>query len=474
MSAAEATGLSKSARKRANKKARDAAATEEVEEEAPAPAPKAKPAAKPAAKAAAEPEPKAKAKAKAEPKAEAKAAPEAKAKPAAKPAAKKAAAKPAAKAAPAPVEEEEKKEVLVQPYEIDDGKGGDWECASGLSKKMQRSKERSEQKKVEQAAMKQAAAKAPGGTQYIPGMAPVIDTKLAGAKAAAAPKSANAAVGKAALDSKSEEPKVEKEVVSTVTIKIPEDRVARVIGQKGATINLIKEKCGIKTFDMNETMCTLLGSPQSVALAETAVNEIIAKGYCSLAFDDFAEGIVNCPLIQIPNIIGKGGEIILKIKEALKCEINMPKTDGVDPKSNPNKKVKISIAGGTKEVEECKEVINSIITYGHHEITHPGVVHQEVEIEPWQYSYIIGKGGCEMRHIQKNYKVKVNIPRDNESNVMVVGEQRDCERATAYMYKIIENASQPRGRGAADKAEDTWGDEAPDEDWMSPYIYKRN
>mmetsp|Transcript_86175 Transcript_86175/g.164832 ORF Transcript_86175/g.164832 Transcript_86175/m.164832 type:complete len:491 (-) Transcript_86175:105-1577(-) len=490
MSTPEASQLSKSARKRANKKAREAEGAEDE-----APAAKTAPgkenatsnpkAAAKAVAAAPQPEkaaqPKAKGKAAAAPKAEPKAAAPAevpKAKPASKPAAKpasKPAAKPGAKAAAKPVEEEpEKKEQLVQPFELDDGTGGDWGMATGLSKKMQRSKERRDAKQEQEKLLKQAAAKAPGGTQYIPGMAPVIEAPTAKAKAGAKP--ANASVSAAAVAAKAEEPKVEKEAVSSVTIKIPEDKVARVIGPKGSIINMIKEKTGIKAFDMDATTCTLLGEAKAVAQAEIAVQEIIQKGYCSLAFDDFSEAVVSCCKIDISNIIGKGGETINLIKKECKVEVNMPQTADKDPKSNPYKKLKISIAGGTEGVEKCKEVINSILQYGHHEITHPGLVHEELEIAEWQYAYIIGTKGSEMRHIQNNYKVKVNIPREQSmiQNVLVVGEPRDVQRASQYIWKTLEAASQPRGRGAPDKAEDTWGDEEPEEDWMSQYMYKRS
>jgi len=99
-----------------------------------------------------------------------------------------------------------------------------------------------------------------------------------------------------------------------------------------------------------------------------------------------------------------------------------------------------------------------------------------MEIESWRYAYIIGTKGSEMRHIQNNYKVKVNIPREHSDcqNVLIIGEPTDVDRAVKYIEKVLyEENAEPKGRGAADKAEDTWGDEAPVEDWMRPYMYQR-
>merc|ERR1712194_618242 len=118
----------------------------------------------------------------------------------------------------------------------------------------------------------------------------------------------------------------------------------------------------------------------------------------------------------------------MKIKAALKVEVNMPPTPQGAP---PGKKFKVTLAGSAKQVEEAKEVITSIIMYGHGEITHPGKTHGELEVESWKFSFLIGKGGSELKHIQKNWDVKVNIPRATSvnQNVLIVGDESNVERA---------------------------------------------
>jgi hypothetical protein len=71
--------------------------------------------------------------------------------------------------------------------------------------------------------------------------------------------------------------------------------------------------------------------------------------------------------------------------------------------------------------------------YGHHELTHPGLAHKEMEIEEWRYRYLIGTKGSEMRHIQNNYKVKVSILRD--------GKEMDVEVTLAGPSLLV-----PRGQ----------------------------
>jgi len=520
--AAAGEGMSKSAKKRASKKVRDEAHEEEAAAPAPAPAPAAaKSAAKPKAKAAAQeplhvpplakakakgkakaapeppappvPEPKAKAKGKAkaqpeppapapapaqsEPKAKAKGKAKAKAEPKEEPkpeptAQPKAQGKQKAKAAAKPVEEEEKpkpKEVEMVNYVIDDGSGAGWETSTGMSKKAE--------KRAQKA---QEVMKGPNGNalpvQNIVGMAPP--------SAQAAPRSKGPSQSVAAdveriLAMKNdavveEKPKEVESNLSSVTIHVPEPRIGIVIGPKGAKIKLIQEKTGVKTIDTQGSVFTIIGEPKAVAAAEAAIKELVEKGYCALAFEGFAESIMNVYPSAFPDLIGKQGAVVRKIKEELNVEINF---QDVPKGSAPTKRAKVTLAGSEKDVEKAKTVINNILMYCHDELTHPGQVHEELDIEPWAYRYLIGPGGCEMKHIQNNWKVRVNIPRETSTNdkVLIVGERDQVERAKTYVEKLIWNAeNNAKGRDKADgSTADPWGAEEEQEAWMTPYMYKR-
>mmetsp|Transcript_48059 Transcript_48059/g.114208 ORF Transcript_48059/g.114208 Transcript_48059/m.114208 type:complete len:532 (+) Transcript_48059:101-1696(+) len=526
---AQSGELSKSARKRANKKAADAAAKEAEEQakkeaeaaaaaaakaaakakgkakaepkaEAKAAAKadaKAKPAAKSAAKAEAKAEPKAKAAA-AGPKAEAKAkaagkasakakvepapappAPEPQAKPAAKPAASKAKAKAkSAGAAPAPAAPAPKEDVDV--FQVfDDGSGGDWEVSTGMTKKQQKQQDK---KKEVDAMIKAAAAAGQGvGQKRVPGMAPEpAPTK--GASQSVSQSVANTgkevAIANAAatVAAKEEAGKTEpaNSGMDTVQVKVPEAKIGRVIGPKGANINLIKEKTGISRIDTTGELVTIVGSKESVAMAESAINELIEKGYMSLSFDDFTESSVNVHPSGFPDLIGKKGAVIREIKDKVGVEISIPADIPKEP-SKSGKKYKVSIAGSKTAVEKAKEIINDILMYYHHEITHPGEVHEEFELPGWAYAYVIGKGGCEMRHIQKNFMVRMYLPRDHSpnQNCVIVGDSVNVERAKVYVDKLVYNVeNQSNKRDKADDG-DVWGDEQH-ESWMDQYMYKRN
>jgi len=512
MSATPASEMSKSARQRANKKARDEeAAAAEAAAAAPAPKAKGKAKAEPKAKAEAA-APKAEAKAAAKGKAKAEPAP-AKAKAAApapapavaepKPKAKseakakaKGKAKPEKEAAPPPPPAD----VMTLNYEMDDGQGGEWEVSTGLDKKQAQQKRKQDEKKQQEIdeakALKAAGMTGKHAGQSIPGMASAADlakatkagakdtagmTHVAKAAAAIAKVTADAALAKAnalknpaaaAPGAPAPEPLDPNQIATCV--KIDPAKIGRIIGPKGATIALIKDKTGVKTIDTAGDLCTIVGLPDQVAAAEHAIRELNDKGYMSLSFDDFKDDHVMIPTTSIPDIIGSRGAIIIVIKDTCKVEIDIPPTPKTD-KPQPGKKVKVSIAGGAEGVKQAIEIINSIVQYSHHEVTHPGFAHAEMEVEEWKYRFLIGKGGCEMRHIQNNYKVKVNIPRDTSvsDKVTIVGQQQDVERCVKYIEKILLEADQAPKAREEPKAEDNWGDEGPEEAWMGAYMYKR-
>jgi len=266
-----------------------------------------------------------------------------------------------------------------------------------------------------------------------------------------------------------EEPK---EKLDSCSIKVPEAKIGRVIGPKGANLKLIQEKCGIDRIDTAGDTFTISGKPGTTAAALAALTELVEKGYTSLAFDNFSEiGCMAHPS-TFPDIIGKKGATIIMLKDQLKVEVSIPP---VPKGTTGNKKYKIGIAGSKEASEKAQKCIEDIIMYGHSEITHPGLVHEEIEVPEWAYAFIIGKGGSELRHIQKNWNVNVSIPREHSENrnVVVVGEPRDVARAKEYIEKQVFAAeNQTSGRDQANKADDFWGDDEQ-EGWMDQYMYKR-
>jgi rRNA processing protein Krr1/Pno1 len=324
--------------------------------------------------------------------------------------------------------------------------------ATNESKKQAKRKDRlAEEKKVADAQVK--VAKEVAQAANIPGAnfaEPKAKAKASAVVSTPAVPAVSAAAAVAAKDA-APEPKKEDSVSSNITV--PEEKIGRLIGPKGANLKLITEKTGLTRIDTTGNIFTLTGPAKAVEAAEIAVRELVDKGFMSLAYDNFSEAAVQVHPSVFPDLIGKGGVTIRAIKESLGAEISIPQ---VPPNANKTKKFKVGIAGSAEAVEKAKAVINDIVMYYHHEITHPGQVHEEFEVPDWMYRFIIGSKGSEMRHIQNSYKVRVYIPREHSSNqnVVVVGEKPDVAKAKAYIDKVMWNAEhQPQGgRGREDKA----------------------
>jgi hypothetical protein len=67
--------------------------------------------------------------------------------------------------------------------------------------------------------------------------------------------------------------------------------------------------------------------------------------------------------------------------------------------------VKILLAGNRDKIAVARSLILDLCKYYYTPITHPGMTHVEMNIDPRYYNYVIGSKGSEIKHIQANYKV---------------------------------------------------------------------
>lgn len=114
----------------------------------------------------------------------------------------------------------------------------------------------------------------------------------------------------------------------------------------------------------------------------------------------------------LPDIIGKGGASIRAIQAHTGVKIStpsdytkvLPSGETVTPS-----KVKIILAGNRDKVSVARGLILDLCKYYYTPVTHPGMTHVEMSIDPRYYNYVIGSKGSEIKHIQANYKVNSPI-----------------------------------------------------------------
>lgn len=118
-------------------------------------------------------------------------------------------------------------------------------------------------------------------------------------------------------------------------------------------------------------------------------------------------------------------------------------------------KVKIVLAGPKDKVAIARSLILDLTKYFHTPVTHPGVVHAELEIPSNYFNYIIGSKGSEIKHIQANYKVAVYIPgaESAHEHLLIVGEEAAVQNAEKHIHRLIEKVDAQAAERAKVEAE---------------------
>lgn len=189
---------------------------------------------------------------------------------------------------------------------------------------------------------------------------------------------------------------------------------------------------------------SITGTNEGVDRAIFALNEMVVKGYSTiLASPDFHEGYVEVKPKFLPDIIGKGGASIKAIQQHTGVKISTPtgytRTSPSGETIVPSK-VKIVLAGPKDKVALARNLILDLTKYFHTPVTHPGLVHIELDIPASYYNYIIGSKGSEIKHIQANYKVTVYIPgaESSHDHLLIVGEETAVQNAEKHIRRLME------------------------------------
>ena len=91
----------------------------------------------------------------------------------------------------------------------------------------------------------------------------------------------------------------------------------------------------------------------------------------------------------------------------------------------------------------ARNLILEITRHYHTPVTHPGIVHKEIDIDSKYFNFVIGAKGSEIKHIQANYKVSVHIPSEDthHQHILVVGEPPNVDAAEKHILKLVEKVS---------------------------------
>jgi predicted RNA-binding protein YlqC (UPF0109 family) len=254
-------------------------------------------------------------------------------------------------------------------------------------------------------------------------------------------------------------------------VLIDASKVGIIIGPKGATMQAIQAATGCK-LDVNapakdgpktsrvtkaSVVITNEGTTtDGIAKARQAILELASRGYATLLQSEtFGESHIQVHPRQLSEIVGPGGKTIQALQTGLNVKITIPKTDwkpNAPLIGNAPPSCKVGIAADDKaNIKQAKLVIQAILKYHHHELTHPGVIHDEVHVPQEFFHCVIGTRGSEIKHIRGNYKVDVYMPTSDQEKALVVGQEENVAKAIGYIHRLMERDSEQRARKYSDE-----------------------
>jgi len=235
----------------------------------------------------------------------------------------------------------------------------------------------------------------------------------------------------------------------TAEVSVPYEFHRYIIGQKGTGVREMMNKYDVNirvpAQDANSDIILISGVPSNVDAAKVGLAEKVKEleAEKEVKIQKSFEVTVEVNPEYHPKIIGRGGEVIKKLRENYDVQIQLPRKDA------ENSEV-ITITGFEADANAAREAILKIV--GQYE----SMIQEEVSIDPRVHSMIIGKRGRNIRKIMEDFKVDIRLPRDGEadpSRVVVSGDE-DAVLDCIDHLKIIE---------------EEFIQDAADNDWMRQY-----
>jgi len=248
------------------------------------------------------------------------------------------------------------------------------------------------------------------------------------------------------------------------SVTIPAKKVGIIIGPKGATMKSVEaatetkldisapkadEKMTPKQAEKATATVVISGAPENCERARAAIRELCDKGYTALTQGEgFSENYVSVHPQVLSEIVGPGGSVIRALQEKLGVKVSIPSTEwkpGV-PQVGKVKPARVGLAGPKDACVRAKAAIQSIARFHHHELTHPGLVHEEVYVPGEFFHCVIGARGSEIRHIKGNYQCDVHMPNADSysENVVVVGRKSNVDKAVTHILNLLDRDTEMR------------------------------
>ena len=145
------------------------------------------------------------------------------------------------------------------------------------------------------------------------------------------------------------------------------------------------------------------------------------------------------PIKQHALIIGPKGATLQQIQSGSGATVDMPKRESASSK--------INITGTPAQVQQAKNAIESLVERGFSHLTHPGILSDEVTVDPKQIGVILGNKGSTLATIQQKTSTRINLPDKGSSaktaKITIVGEKDGVKLAKATLKQLLTDGYSP-------------------------------
>lgn len=221
-----------------------------------------------------------------------------------------------------------------------------------------------------------------------------------------------------------------------VEVEIPNEFHRYIIGQRGREIRGLMDEYDVgitvPSSDKRSDIITINGPRKNCEEARQALErrrqELEAEKE-EKELRSFQVSMQVDPKYH-PNIIGRKGATINKIRDDHDVRIQLPDKDG------PNAD-EITIMGYEHQVKAAQDDIMKIVQELEEQIS------EEIEIDHRVHSRLIGQKGKAIAKVMERFKVDIRFPRDKQSSTVVItGLEENVEDAKEHLYTVAEDYMQ--------------------------------
>jgi far upstream element-binding protein len=189
-----------------------------------------------------------------------------------------------------------------------------------------------------------------------------------------------------------------------------------------------------------ERQITITGTPESVNKAEALIHDIVKEKECGIMGTELCTEEIMIPGPKVGMVIGKGGETIKRLQDAVCCKIIIVQDShavGASPKP-------LRIMGPPDAVARAKKMVEDILDSvdgGHGQVT------ISVSVPSDMVGMIIGKQGENIRRIQMDTNTKIQFAEENDSGyrtALLSGPESGARRAESMVKDMIAQRAQDK------------------------------